>query len=108
MKFIISENKLSSSLEKALNNKIKNDEFHWVDKIEVIIDSTESSGWSIDAPLFVFKIHLKDDSKINYKSQSNLFDIISTFFKMVRPKNIEVYFTTISVLPNGKTGSFPL
>lgn len=108
MKFIITESKLTNVIETYLNNLIKSNKFDWVDKIDINLDSTLNSGWKEDYPLYNYTIYFKDVEIPSYDAQSNLFDNISFSQKFIfGGLGTKAYFTTKSVLPDGKISSFP-
>ena len=110
MKFIITESKLVKAVENLLNKQIKSDKFNWVDKIDVEEGSTTFVGWNEEFPLYKFIIYFKEGKSPSYEVQSELFDKISLYHKLIfnndsdKPKS---FFSTSSVLPDGKTSSFP-
>jgi len=110
MKFIITESKLVNAIENVLNKQIKSDKFNWVDNIDVKKSSTNFVGWKEAYPVNNYIIYFKEGETPSYEIQSKLFDRISTYHSLVfnnDDNKIKTYFNTSSVLPDGKTSSFP-
>lgn len=109
MKFILTESKLSKAIETHFNKNIESYGFDWVDKIEVNVVSTSFVGWNEEFPIYEYSIYFKDDEIPTYEIQSELFDKISTYHSLIfGDGESKTYFSTKSVLPDGRIKSFPL
>lgn len=110
MKFIITESKLVNAVENLLNKQINSDKFNWVDKIDVKKSSTNFVGWKESYPVNNYIIYFKEGETPSYEIQSQLFDKISLYHSLIFNREGDenrTYFSTSSVLPDGKTSSFP-
>jgi hypothetical protein len=95
-------------IKNMLNNKIKNDDYYWVDSIDIVKKFT---NWkNNNRPINEYIINFNSELSVPIKIQNDLYDYISLIHNEVYPfedNAARTFFMVKSLLPNGDQKSFP-